>query len=102
MHEVCELNSGDTNGKTQGGKLFNSNAIYTLLKNCVYLGEVFPVNQKHIVLQLIERVTVHVDRLDIDLSLDGLMELILELLSDKPDLVAKYRQLYASASSHGL
>jgi len=44
---------------------------------------------------------VHVDRLDIDLSLDGLMELILELLSDKPDLVA-YRQLYASASSHGL
>ncbi|MGV2873044.1 hypothetical protein [Colwellia sp. E150_009] len=29
------------NGKLKGGKAFNRNAIYTLLKNHVYLGEVF-------------------------------------------------------------
>jgi DNA invertase Pin-like site-specific DNA recombinase len=83
--------------------VFDSSLVVKRLMHLEGISEqLFPVNQKRIVLQLIERVTVHVDRLDIDLSLDGLMELILELLSDNPDLVAKYRQLYASASSHGL
>lgn len=52
--------------------------------------------------QLIDRVAVHADRLHIDFSLDGLMDLILELLADQPDLVRTYRQLYSSARSHGL
>ena len=64
--------------------------------------ELFPVHQKRLVTQLIDKVTVHADRLDIDFSLDGLMELILELLADRPDLVRTYRQLYLSAKSHGL
>lgn len=64
--------------------------------------ELFPVHQKQLVTQLIDRVTVHADRLDIDFSMDGLMELILGLLADRPDLVRAYRQLYSSARSHGL
>ena len=64
--------------------------------------ELFPVHQKQLVTQLIDRVTVHADRLDIDFSLDGLMELITELLADRPELVRMYRQLYSSARSHGL
>lgn len=52
-------------------------------------------------LRLIDKVTVHPDRLEIVLNLDELMELILELLVGKPDLVATYRQLYASSRSHG-
>ncbi len=64
--------------------------------------ELFPVHQKNLVKQLIEQVTVHPDRLDIDFSLDGLMDLILELLADRPELVRMYRQLYSSARSHGL
>jgi len=64
--------------------------------------ELFPVHQKQLVTQLIDRVTVHADRLDIDFSLDGLMDLILELLADRPELVRTYRQLYSSARSHGL
>lgn len=62
----------------------------------------FPVHQKRLVTQLIDRVPVHADRLDIAFSLEGLMELILELLADRPDLVRTYRQLYSSAKSHGL
>lgn len=61
----------------------------------------FPVHQVKLVTQLIERVTVHADRLDIHFSLDGLMDLILELLADRPELVRTYRQLYSSAKSHG-
>jgi len=64
--------------------------------------ELFPIHQKQLVAQLIDRVTVHADRLDIDFSLEGLMDLILELISDRPDLVRVYRQLYSSARSHGL
>ncbi|WP_230208769.1 recombinase family protein [Solemya velum gill symbiont] len=64
--------------------------------------ELFPVHQKQLVKQLIDKVTVHADRLDIDFSLDGLMELILEVLADRPELVRTYRQLYSSAKSHGL
>lgn len=61
----------------------------------------FPVNQKALVLRLIDKVTVHPDRLEIVLNLDELMALILELLGDKPELAATYRQLYAAARSHG-
>lgn len=64
--------------------------------------ELFPVHQKRLVTQLIDRVRVHADRLDIDFSLDGLMDLILELLADRPELVRIYWQLYSSARSHGL
>ena len=64
--------------------------------------ELFPVHQKQLVTQLIDRVTVHADRLDINFCLDGLMDLILELLADRPELVRTYRQLYSSARSHGL
>lgn len=64
--------------------------------------ELFPVHQKKLVTQLIDRVTVHADQLDIDFSLDGLMDLILELLADRSELVRTYRQLYSSARSHGL
>lgn len=64
--------------------------------------ELFPIHQKNLVAQLIERVTVHADRLDIDFRLGGLMDLILELLADRPDLVRAYRQLYSSSRSHGL
>nr|WP_285903177.1 recombinase family protein [Alkalimarinus sediminis] len=64
--------------------------------------ELFPVHQKRLVTQLIDRVTVHADRLDIDFSLEGLMDLILELLADRPELVRTYRQLYSLARSHGL
>ncbi len=64
--------------------------------------ELFPVHQMKLVTQLIDRVTVHTDRLDIDFNLEGLMDLILELISDRPDLVRVYRQLYSSARSHGL
>ncbi|NCP64121.1 MAG: recombinase family protein [Paraglaciecola sp.] len=61
----------------------------------------FPVNQKALVLRLIDKVTIHPDRLVIELNLDELMELILELLVDQPDLATTYRQLYSSARSHG-
>lgn len=61
----------------------------------------FPVNQKALVLRLIDKVTIHPDRLVIELNLDELMELILELLVDQPDLATSYRQVYASARSHG-
>lgn len=61
----------------------------------------FPVNQKALVLRLIDKVTVHPDRFEIVLNLDELMELILELLVDHPDLAAIYRQVYASVRSHG-
>lgn len=64
--------------------------------------ELFPVHQKRLVIQLIDRVTVHADRLDINFCLDGLMDLTLELLADRPELVRTYRQLYSSARSHGL
>lgn len=64
--------------------------------------ELFPVHQMRLVTQLIDKVTLHADRLDIDFSLEGLMELILELLADSPELVRTYRQLYSSARSHGL
>jgi hypothetical protein len=49
--------------------------------------ELFPVHQKRLVKQLIDKVTVHADRLDIDFSLDGLIDLIQELLADRPELV---------------
>ncbi len=129
-------------GKRRGGQPFNRNAIYVLLKNRVYQGEVFfdgtwqhgahdpifdgvlwefdaslvvsrlmnlegiaeqlfPANQKALVLRLVDKVTVHSERLEIVLNLDEPMELILELLADKPDLVAAYRQLYSYARSHG-
>ncbi len=61
----------------------------------------FPVNQKALVFLLIDKVTAHSDRLEIVLNLDELMELIFELLADKPELAATYRQLYSSARSHG-
>ncbi len=64
--------------------------------------ELFPVHQKRLVTQLIDKVTVHADRLDIDFSLDDLMDLILELLADRPELVRMYRQLYSLVRSHGL
>ena len=64
--------------------------------------ELFPVHQKRLVMQLIDKVTVHADRLEIDFSLEGLVDLILELISDRPDLVGVYRQLYSSARSYGL
>ena len=64
--------------------------------------ELFPAYQKRLAKQLIDKVTVHADRLDIDFNLEGLMELILELLADRPELVRTYRQLYSSARSHGL
>lgn len=64
--------------------------------------ELFPVHQKRLVIQLIDRVTVHADRLDIDFSLDGVMDLIFELLADQPGLLRAYRQLYSSAKSRGL
>jgi len=64
--------------------------------------ELFPVHQNRLVKQLIDKVTVHADRLDIDINLEGLMELILELLADRPELVRVYRQLYSSARSRGL
>lgn len=64
--------------------------------------ELFPVHQMKLVTHLIDRVTGHADRFDIDFSLKGLMDLILELISDRPDLVRVYRQLYSSARSHGL
>jgi len=64
--------------------------------------ELFPVHQKQLATQLIGRVTVYNDRLDIDFSMDGLMDLILELLADRPDLVRTYRQLYSSVRSHEL
>lgn len=64
--------------------------------------ELFPVHQKRLVKQLIDKVTVHADRLDIDFSLKGLMDLILELLADRPDLVRTYRQLHSSARGHRL
>jgi site-specific DNA recombinase len=59
--------------------------------------ELFPVHQKQLVTQLIDKVTVHANRLDIDFSLEGLMHLILELLADRTELVRTYRQLYSSA-----
>lgn len=64
--------------------------------------ELFPVHQKRLVTQIIDKVMVHADWFGIDLSLKGLMDLILELISDRPDLVRVYRQLYSSARSHGL
>ena len=64
--------------------------------------ELFSVHQKQLVTQLIDRVTVHADRLDTDFSLDGLMDLILELLAGRPELVRTYRQLFSTARSHGL
>lgn len=66
------------------------------------LEELFPVHQKRLATQLIDKVTVHADRLDIVFSLDGLMDLILELLADRPKLVRMYRQLYSSGRSRGL
>lgn len=63
--------------------------------------QLFPINQKALVLRLIDKVTVHPDRLEIVLNLDELMELISELLADQPDLAATYRQLYSSARSLG-
>lgn len=60
------------------------------------------VHQKKLVTQLIDKVTVHADRPDIDFSLGGLMDLILESLADRSELVRTYRQLYSSARSHGL
>jgi hypothetical protein len=64
--------------------------------------ELFPVHQKRLVIQLIDKVTVHANRFDIAFSLDGLIELILELLADCPELVRAYRQLYSFARSYGL
>ena len=64
--------------------------------------ELYPVHQKRLVMQLIDRIVVHADRLDIDFSLEGLMDLILELLADQPELVRASRQLYSSTRSHGL
>lgn len=55
--------------------------------------KLFPVHQKKLVTQLIDRVTVYTERLDIDFNLGGLMDLILELLAERPDLVRTYRQL---------
>ncbi len=57
--------------------------------------ELFPAHQMKLVTQLIDRVTVYTDRLDIDFSLEGLMDRILELLVDRPELVRAYRQLYS-------
>ena len=64
--------------------------------------ELFPLHKQRLVLQLTSKVTVHPNRLNIDFNLDGLMDLILELLADQTDLVKVYRQLYSSARSHGL
>ena len=73
------------------------------LMNLEWLSEeLFSGHQKQLLMQLIDKVTVHTDRLDIDSSLEGLMDLILRLLADRPELVRTYRHLYSSARSHGL
>ena len=76
---------------------FDRDLVVRKLQNLEGISEyLFPIYQKHIFLQIIKRITLHRDKLDFTLNLDGLMDLILELLSDKPDLAANYRSLYVS------
>tara|TARA_B100000745_G_C20126135_1_gene385722 strand:+ start:45 stop:1211 length:1167 start_codon:yes stop_codon:yes gene_type:complete len=80
---------------------FDRSLVTRRLTNLEFFSEeLFPVNRMHVVLQLVDRVTVHSNRLDIAISREGLMSLIFELISDKPDLVSVYRQLYSSAIEH--
>jgi DNA invertase Pin-like site-specific DNA recombinase len=81
---------------------FDAGLIVQRLANLEGLSEtLFPVNQKRILQLLVDRVTVHLDRLQIDLSFDGFMTLVYELLADHPNLVAEYRKLYAAAKMGG-
>lgn len=82
---------------------FDLSLVVKQLMNLAGLSEdLFPVHQKRLVTQLIDKVTAHADRLDMDFSLDGLMELILELLADRPELVRTYRQLFSIARIQGI
>lgn len=63
--------------------------------------QLFPVNQHQILTKLIDRVTVHADKLDVQINIEGLQELVFELLSGQPELVTIYRQLTAVGQSGG-
>ena len=84
------------------GRLSTKLVVKRLMNLAGLSEELFTVHQMQLVMKLIDRVTVYADRLDIDFSIEGLMDLILELLAGRPDLVRMYRQLYSSARIHGL
>ena len=73
----------------------------TLKSLAAVFDQLFPVNQYHILTNLIHRVTVHADKLDVKINLEGLLELVFGLLSDHPELVAVYRQLTAVGQRSG-
>ena len=73
----------------------------TLKSLAAVFDQLLPVNQYHILTKLIHRVIVHADKLDVQINIEGLLELVFELLSDQPEVVAVYRQLTAVGQSHG-
>ena len=73
----------------------------TLKSLAAVFDQLFPVNQYHILTKLIHRVTVHADKLDVQINIEGLLELVFELLSDQPEVVAVYRQLTAVGQRSG-
>ena len=81
---------------------FDRPMIERTLKNlAAVFDQLFPVNQYHILTKLIDRVTVHADKLNVQINIEGLLELVFELLSDQPEVVAVYRQLTAVGQSGG-
>lgn len=82
--------------------VFDAALIVRRLANLEGMSEtLFPETQKRVLQLLVARVTLHLDHLKIDLSLDGFMVLLYELLEDQPNLVAEYRKLYAAARMGG-
>ena len=52
-------------------------------------------------LQVVERVIVGTDRIELIIRPEGLLELICEMMSSLPELKLKYRRLFRAASGPG-
>lgn len=57
----------------------------------------FPGVQERIFKTLISRVTFDPESLELEFSVDGLMDFFEELLSSTPEIARKYRQIYLAS-----
>jgi len=82
--------------------LFDKILVSGLLKNISRSTELYsPLLRKDMMLQVVERVIVGTDRIELIISPEGLLELICEMMSGLPELKLKYRRLFRAANGLG-
>lgn len=81
---------------------FDKTLVAGLLKNISRSTELYsPLLRRDMMLQVVERVIVGTDRIELIIRPEGLLELICEMMSSLPELKLKYRRLFRAASGPG-